>query len=83
MDHYILSRKTQEDIDAVYDFGSQKFGKDQALNYLIELRAYFELLLKNPGIGKQSNEIKEGLYSYLYGSHIIFYRPFKDHIRIV
>ena len=43
MHHYILSKKTQEDIEAIYEFGVHKFGKDQALNYLIELRAHFEL----------------------------------------
>ncbi len=83
MDHYILSKKTQEDIDAIYEFGVLQFGEDQALNYLIELRAHFELLLKNPEIGKKRKEIKDGLYSLPYASHIIFYRILKNHLRIV
>lgn len=83
MDYYILSEKTKEDIDSIYDYGHQKFGKDQALNYLIELRSYFEFLLKNPNIGKQRDEIKEGLFSFPYSWHIIFYCIFKNHIRIV
>lgn len=83
MDYYILSEKTQEDIDSIYDYGHQKFGKNQALSYLIELRSYFELLLKNPNLGKHRDEIKVGLLSFPYASHIIFYRIFKNHIRIV
>jgi toxin ParE1/3/4 len=83
MDHYTLSKKTQEDIEAIYDFGFQKFGQDQAINYLIELRSYFDLLLQNPEIGKQRNEIRKGLYSFPYASHIIFYRIFRNHLRIV
>ncbi|WP_026755266.1 type II toxin-antitoxin system RelE/ParE family toxin [Sediminibacter sp. Hel_I_10] len=83
MNHYILSKKTQEDIEAIYEFGVYKFGQDQALNYLIELRNHFELLLKNPEIGKQRDEIKDGLYSFPYASHIIFYRIVKKHLRIV
>ncbi|WP_417886683.1 type II toxin-antitoxin system RelE/ParE family toxin [Zunongwangia sp.] len=83
MDYYILSKKSEEDIEAIYEFGLKKFGKEQALNYLIELRAHFELLLKNPEIGKQRHEIKDGLYSLPYASHIIFYRILKDHLRIV
>ncbi len=83
MDHYILSRQTQKDIDEIYDYGSQKIGKSQALNYLIELRSYFQFLLNNPNIGKHRIEIKEGLYSFPYASHIIFYRLFNTHIRIV
>lgn len=83
MDHYTLSQKAQEDIESIYDFGVKKFGKDQALYYLVEIRSYFELLLKNPEIGKQRDEIKEGLYSFPFVSHIVFYRIFKNHIRIV
>lgn len=83
MDYYILSRRTKEDIDAIYDFGIWKFGKEQALDYLIELRARFELILKNPGIGKHRGEIKKGLYSFPYASHTIFYRIFQNHVRIV
>jgi len=83
MNHYILSQKTQEDIDEIYDFGSRKFGENQALDYLITLRSYFQLLLKNPYIGKQRNGIKEGLYSFPCASHIIFYGIFSSNIRIV
>mgnify|MGYP006201600725 FL=1 len=83
IDRYILSQRTEEDINSIFDFGYQKFGKEQALNYLIELRSYFELLVENPNIGKHRNEIREGLYSFPFASHIIFYRIFPRHIRIV
>ena len=83
MDYYILSRKAQEDIEAIYDFGFHKFGQEQALYYLIGLQYHIKLLLKNPEIGKPRDEIKTGLYSLPYASHIIFYRILKNHIRIV
>lgn len=83
MDFYILSKKTEEDIEAIYQFGEHKFVKDQAIEYLIELRSYFELLTKNPDIGKQRNEIKEGLLNFPFSSHVIFHRILSDHIRIV
>jgi len=77
--HYILSRKTEEDIDEIYVFGSRKFGKDQALDYLIDFRVYFQFLFKNPNIGKQRNQN----YSSPFVSHIIFCQVFKNHIRII
>jgi toxin ParE1/3/4 len=83
MDYYILSQKAQEDIEAIYYFGLYEFGKDQAITYLVALRGYFEFLRENPNSGKQRNEIKEGLYSFSHVSHIIFYRIFANHIRIV
>ena len=83
MDYYILSQKAQEDIEATYDFGFRRFGKEQALYYLTGMQSHFELLLKNSGIGKQRDEIKKGLYSIPYASHVIFFRILKNHIRIV
>ncbi len=83
MDQYILSQKSHEDIDDIYDFGVDKFGEDQALEYLMGLRTHFLFLLKNPQIGKKRDEIKEGLFSFPYVSHIVFYRVFDDYIRIV
>ena len=76
MSHYILSKKTEDDINAIYDYGSERFGKRQSLNYIIDLRAHFELLSTNPDIGRRRDEIKEGLFSFSYAAHIIFYRIF-------
>tara|TARA_R100000789_G_C2944181_1_gene133020 strand:+ start:55 stop:348 length:294 start_codon:yes stop_codon:yes gene_type:complete len=83
MNHYILSQKTHDDIDDIYEFGVDEFGQDQALEYLIGLRTHFQFILKNPHIGKNRDEIKEGLFSFPYVSHIVFYRIFNNHIRIV
>jgi len=83
MDQYILSRNTQDDINDLFDFGAEKFGKYQALEYLIGLRSYFKLLMKNPHLVKKRTEIKKGLFSFPYASHIIFYRIFNKHIKIV
>ncbi|MCR9182932.1 MAG: type II toxin-antitoxin system RelE/ParE family toxin [Flavobacteriaceae bacterium] len=83
MNHYVLSQKTEEDIEDIYNYGIYRFGKDQALDYLISLQSYLHILVKNPEVGKQRDEIKKGLYSFPYASHIIFYRIFKNHIRIV
>lgn len=80
---YILSQQSQEDIETIYEFGLHQFGTSQALDYLIELRDHFELLATNPEIGKRRNEIKHGLYSLPYASHIIFYRILENQIRIV
>ncbi len=83
MRHYILSLKTQDDIDGIYLFTKTEFGQHQAIKYLLGLKSYFELLVKKPEIGKDRNEIKKGLFSFPYESHIIFYRVFKNHIRII
>jgi toxin ParE1/3/4 len=83
MVRYILSEEAENDIEQIFDFGEYKFGRSQAIDYLIGLQDHFEALANNPDIGKQRNEIKKGLYSLPYVSHIIFYRILRNHIRIV
>ncbi|MBA5628348.1 type II toxin-antitoxin system RelE/ParE family toxin [Moheibacter lacus] len=83
MDKYILSKKSQEDIESIYEYGNFRFGKDVAIQYLIELKNCFENLSENPEMGKNRNEIKQGLFSFPFVSHVIFYRILQNHIRIV
>ena len=83
MARYILSEEAENDIGQIFDFGEYKFGRSQAIDYLIGLQDHFEALAYNPDIGKQRDEIKKGLYSLAYVSHIIFYRILRNHIRIV
>jgi toxin ParE1/3/4 len=81
--YYVLSEEAVIDIDAIFEFGEYKFGHAQALKYLIGLEKNFDQLSNNPNIGRERNEIKEGLFSLPYVSHIIFYRKLPSKIRIV
>ena len=83
MKRYVLAEAAKNDLLEIYDFGIYKFGHTQATKYLEGLKEYFESLTKNPDIGKQRDEIKVGLYSLPYVSHVIFYRILPDYIRIV
>jgi len=83
MQKFILSTKADDGIEELYDDGVYKFGKLQAIKYLEELNLMFVFLSENREVGKKRDEIKMKLVSLLYGSHIIFYRIFKTHIRIV
>ncbi len=80
---YVLSELAEFDIDEIFDYGNYKFGREQAINYLIGMQSHFEALCLNPGIGRSRNEIKNGLLSFPYQSHIIFYRTLDTHIRII
>jgi len=83
MSRFVLSEAAKDDLQEIYDFGIFKFGTSQATKYLEGLQGYFEALTKNPDIRKHRDEIKIGLYSLSYMSHIIFYRILTDRIRIV
>ncbi|WP_318343964.1 type II toxin-antitoxin system RelE/ParE family toxin [Flagellimonas baculiformis] len=68
----VLSEEAVEDIDEIFGFGEHKFGKAQALHYLLGLEQHFKKLKFNPFIGRERNEIKVGLYSLPYVSHTFF-----------
>ena len=80
---YVLSLEAADDIDDIFEFGEYKFGNEQAVTYLIGLAELFEKLARNPDIGRKRDEIKKGLRSISYHSHLIFYRKLENKIRIV
>lgn len=80
---YVLSEQAVSDIDEIFEFGEYKFGYDQAIKYLIGLEEQFRKLANNPDIGRERNDIKKGLFSLPYISHIIFYRKLDGKLRIV
>ncbi len=80
---YVLSEAAELDIDEIFDYGNYKFGSEQAINYLVGMQSHFEALCKNPEIGRIRKELKIGLLSFPYQSHIIFYRIIDTHVRII
>lgn len=42
--------------------------------YLKELQATFARLSQNPELGRQRQELKPGVFSWLHHKHIIFYQ---------
>lgn len=83
MHTFILSQKADSDIECLYDDGVSRFGKVQAIKYLEELNLMLTFLSENSEVGKKRDEIKINLVSFPYASHIVFYRIFKTHIRII
>lgn len=80
---YILSEIADKDLEDIFDYTFDEFGFDQAEKYLLEIEEIFQNLIVNPQIGKNRDEIKQGLYSFPKDNHIIFYRILDNHIRIV
>lgn len=80
---YVLSLQASHDLEDIFDYTRNKFGVDQAIQYVSEFEILFETLLANPDIGKNRDEIKPGLKSFPKTSHIVFYRVLPDHVRIV
>lgn len=83
LSEYRLSEEADKDIENIFDYTLETFGIDQAVKYLTDLESVLSGLPLNPEMGKARSEIKIGLRSFPYVSHVVFYRILPDHIRIV
>lgn len=71
------------DIEAIGDYGIERFGLTQALKYHCGLESRFDLLSEFPRIGSPCYDLRQGLYRLPYKSHAIFYAIASDHVLIV
>jgi toxin ParE1/3/4 len=80
---YELSQEADNDLQEIYDYTTDNFGAEQAAKYLTGLEDLFYALCAQPHTGRMRNEIRKGIRSSSYLSHIVFYRITEQRIRIV
>lgn len=62
------------DLDAIFEYGLERFGWRQTESYARELGRTFQLLADNAGLGTVRDDIAPGLRGFVSGAHVIFYR---------
>ena len=80
---YILSPNAQESLRDIKTYSLQQFGKEQTLSYLKLIEKKMRIIAKSPDIGRKREEIKNGYFSFMAGSHVIFYRKSKKHVDVI
>lgn len=73
MASYVFTEKAERDLEAIIDYTVKKWGSLQALQYIDGLEELAQILADNPDIGLKRDAIHEGLLSFLYRRHILFY----------
>jgi len=81
--YYELSLPAESDLEDIYDFTSDRFGVSQAVDYLRGLDELFDSLCEQPHLGRPRNEVRHGVRSITYVSHVVFYRIIGRRIWIV
>jgi toxin ParE1/3/4 len=71
---YLLSPAAQADLEQIWDYTHDRWGIDQAEEYLRELQRAIERAAANPQIGRAWEEIRPGYRKLVAGSHVLFYR---------
>ncbi len=83
MANYRLSQAADEDLDRLFDHGIDRFGLDQAIEYLDGLIRRFSALAETPDQWQAVEHIRSGYRRSVYGSHSIYYRMDADDIVVV
>ena len=80
---YRLRALALEDLEEIWDYTFDQWGIEQAERYLDALFVCFDDLAKNPGLGKEREEVKRGYRSFPQGRHVIFYTTGQAEIEII
>jgi toxin ParE1/3/4 len=80
---YVLSRRAEADLDEIWDFSANTWGRDQANRYVEVLRDDMRRLASDPSRGRTVTFGRGTYHRYKSGSHVIFYRAIARGVRIV
>ena len=81
--HYQFTDKAERDLEGIIDYTVHEWGVSQANTYLDGLESHAQLLAENPDLGKTRETLSEGLLSFPYESHILYYKKHTRGIVIV
>lgn len=73
MKRYTLSRKAEDDVIAIFVYGAERFGIDQAERYHDLLEKTFRFLAENPEAARGRTEITPPVRIHPFESHIVIY----------
>ncbi len=83
MPQFQLSAEAEVDIDQIAAYTTSTWGWRQTDQYLAKLEDGFDLLARNPSIGRSCNSLRAGLRRFEIGSHVVFYLPEADCVLVV
>lgn len=83
MANFYFTEQAEKDLEVIIDFAAQRWGVAQSHNYIDDLEALAQILANNPLLGTERDELSQGLRSFPYQSHLLFYVLRKGGITIV
>lgn len=83
MTGYRLTRAAERDILSIAETGIEIFGLEQAQTYHAALFDIFDLIARNPRMGRERRELNPPTRVHPFRSHIILYRQDEAGVLIV
>lgn len=79
----IICKLAREDMVEIWEYVAAHTTDEKATDFLGKIKEKMVLLSGMSGIGSMRDELSDGLRSYTFGKHLIFYREIDDGIVIV
>lgn len=73
MPKFNLTKKAVEDLSEIWEYTFEVWSEDQADKYYYELLSDCQKLSENIFLGRNYIEVKEEIFGFKSGQHIIFY----------
>lgn len=73
MPTYKFSQRSQADLEDIVRYTLDNWGAGQATRYLDGLEKRVQALADAPSLGKQYDDLAQGLHGFVYQSHMIYY----------
>ena len=73
MSKFHLTNKAVEDLSKIWEYTFEVWSEDQADKYYYDLLSDCQKLAENHFLGRNYIEIKEEIFGFKSGQHIIFY----------
>ena len=78
-----LTPQAKADLDEIWEYTVKQWNIDQAEAYMRALDATFNLLVLNPRLRRNIDDIRKGYYKFPTASHILIYGVHKAQVEIV
>ncbi|TDQ37012.1 type II toxin-antitoxin system RelE/ParE family toxin [Thiopseudomonas denitrificans] len=75
-----LTRDAQQDLTAIRRYTVQQWGQEQSRKYLEGMQSTIRLLAEFPAQGLARQDVDGGVFSFPYGSHMLYYRLEKNQL---
>ena len=80
---FVLSRRAESDLDEIWDYSAERWGRKQANEYVEALRESISRIALDPSRGRPVTAGGKSYHRYGSGSHMIFYRMKDQGVHIV
>jgi toxin ParE1/3/4 len=78
-----LSPRAAKDLDEIWDYTADRWGRPRAETYLRAIQAAIEAVAANPALSRACDNVRPGYRKYPAGTHIVFFRLIPEGIDVV